>query len=104
MTYHSCRGLVLVEYYHLGSTNCQLGKSVSPACVLGVLEICLGVKVDYFATNLAGVVAGIHCLNQADTAFPCNQAGPKGLKVVPHWRNDSHPGDDNTAVGHNNLK
>jgi hypothetical protein len=83
---------------HFRRGHREVGITVGPPNVLRVLEIILRVEVAHLARDPAIVGRGIERLNSPDAADAVLQVTPKRVHVVADGSDDTHPGNDNSAI------
>ena len=78
-------------------------KAVSTPHVLWIFEELLRIEIADLSTDFAIVSAGIKCVDRGNAADTILQIGPKRLKAVAKWRDNTHTSDDYSAIGHDDI-
>ncbi len=78
-------------------------KAVSTPHVLWIFEELLRIEIADLSTDFAIVSAGIKCVDRSNAADAILQIGPKRLKAVAKWRDNTNTSDDYSALGHDDI-
>jgi DNA mismatch repair protein MutH len=78
-------------------------KAVGTSHVLGIFEELFGIEIADLSPDFTIVLGGIERVDGTNAADSVLQIRPKRLNAVANWRDNTHTGDDYSALGHDDI-
>ena len=68
-----------------------------------VFEERFGLEITNLPADFAIVFGSIKCVDRANAADTVFKIRPERLKAIANWRDNTHTGDDYSALGHDDI-